>query len=347
MRDSIRHLICWTCALSLLAAANPIWAEDSYGSKTQDTLLQSFVAPVAPFTLTDQDGEAFSSEKLAGKVWVAHFFYIACNKCNSTYNPAMSELQKLVRGRPDLVLVSISLNQDSAEDLKSYSERWGAEPGQWIFLTGPKDVVHDIFKKSFQLGLKEEPLADPGSIIIHDPKLVVVDRQGFRQGYISGDNETVAQRLFRRMHQLAGARYKLSDFNAVMNFASAVLLVAGYLAIRRRFIRVHEICMLSALTASTVFLGSYLYYHFAVLAGQSPRFPGSGAVWYVYIAILLSHTILAAVVAPLAVTVTYLGLRNNLARHVWLARWTLPIWLYVSVTGVVVYLMLYQFYPPY
>ena len=68
---------------------------------------------------------------------------------------------------------------------------------------------------------------------------------------------------------------------------------------------------------------------------------------YVYLAILLSHIILAMVVAPLAVTVTYFGLRNNLARHVRLARWTLPIWLYVSATGVIVYLMLYQMYPPY
>lgn len=349
MRGSIKPISWCVCVLALWAAANPIWAQDVRGTTTQDTLhLDLDLDPISKFKLTDQNGETFSSDDLLGKVWVAQFFYIACNKCNSTYNPAMSELQKLVRGRPDLVLVSISLNEDTPEDLKRYSQRWGAEPGQWLFLTGPKDMVHDISSKSFFLGLsKENPLADPGSAIDHDPKFVLVDRQGHFRGYISGDDPTAIDRLFPAMRELAGARYSLSAFNALLNCVSTVMLVVGYLAIRRRWILAHKASMLTALTTSTLFLGSYLYYHFVVLARESPRFPGSGVVWYVYIVILLSHMILAAVVAPLAVAVAYLGLKNKLAQHVRLARWTLPIWLYVSVTGVVVYWMLYQLYPPY
>ena len=101
---------------------------------------------------------------------------------------------------------------------------------------------------------------------------------------------------------------------------------------------------LSAVSAA--FLGCYLYYHLAVLDGQPTRFTGEGPVRYIYLGILLSHTLLAAAVAPLALRVTYLGLRNRLGRHTALARWTLPLWLYVSVTGVVVYWMLYHLYPP-
>ena len=109
---------------------------------------------------------------------------------------------------------------------------------------------------------------------------------------------------------------------------------------------IDKACMLAALLVSGLFLGSYLYYHFAVLNGQPTRFGGEGVVRLVYLLILLSHTLLAVAVAPLALRVTYLGLRNRLGRHMALARWTLPLWLYVSVTGVVVYWMLYQLYPP-
>jgi len=90
-----------------------------------------------------------------------------------------------------------------------------------------------------------------------------------------------------------------------------------------------------------VFLASYLFYHFAVMHMEPTRFRGEGAARIVYFGILISHTILAVVVAPLAMYITVQGLRNALAQHVKIARWTLPIWLYVSVTGVVVYWMLY------
>jgi putative membrane protein len=134
----------------------------------------------------------------------------------------------------------------------------------------------------------------------------------------------------------------LPGVNAILNASSAILLIAGYLAIRRRAVTLHKTCMLSALAVSAVFLSSYLYYHFVVKNGRPTPFTGEGWVRGVYFTILLSHTLLAIAVAPLALTTAYLGLRNKLLRHMRLARWTLPIWLYVSVTGVVVYWMLYQ-----
>jgi putative membrane protein len=134
----------------------------------------------------------------------------------------------------------------------------------------------------------------------------------------------------------------LPAVNAALNATSAVLLVAGYVAIRRGSVRLHKTCMLSALVVSTVFLSTYIYYHFVVKDGSSTKFLGTGWIRPTYYTILISHIILAATVAPLAITTAYLGLRNRLLRHVKLARWTLPIWLYVSITGVVVYWMLYR-----
>ena len=134
----------------------------------------------------------------------------------------------------------------------------------------------------------------------------------------------------------------LPGVNAILNASSALLLIAGYVAIRRRAVTVHKTCMLSALAVSAIFLSSYLYYHFVVKNGRPTPFQGVGWVRGVYFTILLTHTILAIVVAPLALTTAYFGLRNKLLRHMKLARWTLPIWLYVSITGVIVYWMLYR-----
>jgi uncharacterized membrane protein YozB (DUF420 family) len=137
----------------------------------------------------------------------------------------------------------------------------------------------------------------------------------------------------------------LPSVNAALNGTSAVLLMAGYAAIRQRKIGVHKTCMLTALAVSTAFLASYLYYHFVVRGGKPTPFTGEGAARVVYFTVLLSHTVLAATVAPLAIITAYLGLRERINKHRRLARWTLPIWLYVSITGVVVYWMLYQLFP--
>jgi uncharacterized membrane protein YozB (DUF420 family) len=103
--------------------------------------------------------------------------------------------------------------------------------------------------------------------------------------------------------------------------------------------------MLGALGVSLLFLLSYLYYHFAIRGGTPTAFTGQGWVRSLYFGILLSHTLLAAIVPPLALLTAYQGLRLRFQRHVRIARWTLPLWLYVSVTGVAVYWMLYRLYP--
>ncbi len=127
--------------------------------------------------------------------------------------------------------------------------------------------------------------------------------------------------------------------NASLNAATAVLLVAGWLLIRRRRIAAHRACMIAAMVTATLFLSCYLYYHFH--AGTT-RFPGTGWPRTLYLGILLTHTVLAMAVVPMALVTFWRGLTRQDARHRAIARWTFPVWLYVSVTGVVVYWMLYR-----
>jgi putative membrane protein len=134
----------------------------------------------------------------------------------------------------------------------------------------------------------------------------------------------------------------LPHLNAFLNGTSAVLLFTGYSFIRARNVIAHRACQIAALIVSSLFLVSYLVYHYN---HGSTRFLGTGFVRPLYFAILTSHTILAVVIVPLIFLTFYRAFRGDFIRHRRIARVTLPLWLYVSVTGVIVYLMLYHFYP--
>ena len=131
----------------------------------------------------------------------------------------------------------------------------------------------------------------------------------------------------------------LPTLNAILNFAAAVLLTAGYISIKKRNIEAHKRFMMGALVVSLAFLTSYVIYHYH--AGSVP-FAKQGPVRYVYFFILPTHIILAIVNVPLVLRTAYLGLSERYDRHVPIARKTFPVWMYVSVTGVIVYLMLYH-----
>ena len=131
----------------------------------------------------------------------------------------------------------------------------------------------------------------------------------------------------------------LPEVNATLNAIAASLLTIGYIYIRRGQTQEHRLCMLAAFATSALFLASYLVYHFNV---GSVAFTGQGTIRTVYFTILISHIILAIVILPMAIVTLLRALRGQLESHRRIARWTLPLWLYVSVTGVVVYWMLYQ-----
>jgi len=131
----------------------------------------------------------------------------------------------------------------------------------------------------------------------------------------------------------------LPALNATLNLTSAILLGTGYYFIRKRNIPAHRTCMVAALITSTAFLTSYLIYHANVL---SVPFTKQGWIRPVYYSILLTHVLLAIVILPLVLRTAYFAYRKRFDKHVRIARWTFPLWMYVSITGVIVYIMLYQ-----
>ncbi|HUO04113.1 MAG TPA: DUF420 domain-containing protein [Candidatus Binataceae bacterium] len=135
----------------------------------------------------------------------------------------------------------------------------------------------------------------------------------------------------------------LAPLNAILNGCAAILLAAGFYFIKHKQVKAHRACMLGALGFSAVFLTSYLTYHYHV---GNVRFGGEGWIRPVYFAILIPHVILAGVIVPLALTTIWFALRGRFPSHRRIARWTWPLWMYVSVTGVVIYFMLYRIYPP-
>jgi len=133
-------------------------------------------------------------------------------------------------------------------------------------------------------------------------------------------------------------------FNAILNGTSGILLVCGYAAIRTGKMAVHKFFMVSAFFVSTAFLISYLIYHYRV--HKVMLFQGQGWIRPVYFVLLISHSILAAVIVPMILVTLRRAWTEKFDKHRLIARWTLPLWLYVSVTGVIVYWMVYQLYPP-
>ena len=131
----------------------------------------------------------------------------------------------------------------------------------------------------------------------------------------------------------------LPAFNATLNLTAAILIGTGIFFIKRKNIRAHKACMIAALVVSSVFLTSYLVYHYNV---GTVHFTKQGRIRDIYFPLLVTHTILAIVIVPMVLRTAFLGLSNRFRGHVRIARWTFPAWMYVSVTGVVVYVMLYR-----
>ena len=324
-------LLCLTCASS----ARSFTPDDDYGS-------------VADFSLTERSGRVIQRADLSGKTWVAAFIFTRCAGPCAQVSRSMADLQRDLAGNDDVVLVSFTVDPefDTPQVLQAYAQRYGADPDRWLFLTGNRDEIYPLIRASFLLGVERNqgPGSQPGYEVEHSTKLVLVDRRGHIRGYFDSTGTGELPELERRISLLVWQN-RLPAVNATLNGMSALLLSVGYLAIRRRWIALHKTCMLIALGVSVLFLASYLYYHFAVKNGEPTPFTGTGWIRPAYFTVLLSHTVLAVVVAPLALFTAYQGLRDRLIRHIKVARWTLPLWLYVSVTGVVVYWILYRHYP--
>ena len=344
-----------------------IWAGASVDIASDGLRIKHLQAP--EFRFTERSGQPFGSDDLKGRVWIADFIFTHCAGPCPIMSRGMSDLQAALSGLKDVHFVSFSVDpeRDTPEVLRQYAASYAAGPN-WFFLTGDKAEIYGICKQGFLLSVVDqreregEPLDDslaaasrPAVVvredepILHSTKFVLVDHRGRIRGFYDGmdadriaDLERAVYALERDMRISANIAI-LPAINATLNGSCTLLLIVAFVAIKLRNIRLHVTLMLAGCVTSALFLTSYLTYHF--FAGAT-RFAADGTIRYVYYAILLTHVVLAVTIVPLVVTTLYRAARRQFDKHRRIARITYPLWLYVSVTGVVIYWMLYHAYPP-
>jgi len=293
---------------------------------------------VPDFTLVERSGQPLARRDLLGRVWVTGFVF---TRCAGACPVMMSKMYGLHKSFPQVQYVAFSVDpaNDTPEVLRAYVKN-NSLPQEWLFATGTYEQVQELAKGGFKLSMGPGSTAEEP--IIHSDRLVIVDRYGRQRGsFTTADMEGMARleaELHRVLAEPAIPVAKLPAVNAGLNGTSGILLIVGLLFIKAKKAGAHKAAMLAALAASGLFLVSYLTAHHFI--GSTP-YQGQGAMRAVYFTILISHTILAALIVPLAMVTVYRAFREDFDRHRALAKWTFPIWLYVSVTGVVIYFMLY------
>jgi len=293
---------------------------------------------VPDFRLTERSGQPLTRASLMGKVWVAEFIF---TRCAGSCPVMISRMMMMYKKAPGATYVSFTVDpaNDTPEVLAAYAKN-NSLPPEWLFGTGSYDQMQDLAKNGFKLSMG--PGSSPSEPIIHSDRLLLIDRYGRQRGsYSTSDFEgmkKLEEEIGRVLAEPAIPVMKLPTVNACLNATSGVLLIVGLFFIKAKQKGAHKASMLAALVCSSVFLVSYLTTHHFI--GSTP-YQGQGWIRPVYFTILLTHTVLAALVPPLAMVTVYRAYREQYDRHKALARWTFPIWLYVSVTGVVIYFMLY------
>ena len=370
MLRSVALLLASVLAVGIAPAAPQLQGEPAPDSADR-------FAEVPDFRFEDSRGEPVSRADLLGRPWIAVPFFVRCmGPCPSVSRDIAERLIPALAGT-GIRVVSFSLDPevDSAAALKEYADLFEADPEAWLFVRSEtEEEMHRFMNEGLLVAVgRATDEADPGLAITHSTRMPVVDPEGRVAGwYELGDPaqgeggvdlaeaERVLARRFglivARARALAGLEYvwplpgrsRLPLVNATLNGLALALLVAGLAAILTGRKKLHEAMMKSAFLVSAAFLACYLYYHFAVLpiSGGPTKYNGEGFAKTAYLLMLLSHVVLAVVNLPMVLRVFWLAHKEDWDRHRRLARWTLPIWMYVSLTGVLVYLVLYPFNPP-
>lgn len=305
--------------------------------------------PLGAFRLVERSGRGVTEADLAGRVWVSSFVFTHCPlSC-----PRISSVMKGLQGRfagTGVLLVSLTVDpeRDTPPVLADYARRFGADRDRWWFLTGPEPEIDDLINHRFKLGRRVASAADRGAgaeAFSHSDRLALVDR-GRVVGFFDSTDPKAVDALVVEARRRAGPPApgwvrRLPAVNATLNGTCALLLALGWVLIRTGNVRAHAATMIACVADSALFLACYLVYHFQV---GSVAFRGFGPVRLAYFTILLSHTLLATFgVVPLVALTLTRAVRRRFTLHARIARVTLPIWMYVSVTGVVIYWMLYRF----
>lgn len=338
---------------------------------------------VPDFSFTERSGKQLTRADLDGAPWVAVPFFLRCTgPCPSITRDLRARLHDELAGT-DIKIVSFSVDptKDTVESLAEYADSLEIDPDRWYFVRDDsEEALHGFLNDGLKVPVvRVEGETDPGLAINHGTRMALVDAEGVIAGWYELADPSLGENglplaeadailsaryelLIARARALAGLPHswvqggtqtaktpsKIPLINACLNGSAFLLLIAGMLMIKRGNRSAHEHFMKAAFVVSAAFLGFYLYYHFVVLpiSGGPTKFNGAGAAKVAYLVMLLTHVVLAVVNLPMVLRTFWLAHKEDWERHKRMARWTLPIWLYVSVTGVLVYLVLYPFNPP-
>lgn len=300
-------------------------------------------APQETSPLTDHRGGAFSLADLRGKPWIAGFVFTRCGGPCPRVVAAMSALAHALKGDGvRFVAFTVDPEHDTPEVLARHAALYVLE-GDFRFATGEKDAMYRLIQEGFRLGVARAEGAEAEKhLITHSQRLALLDAAGTIRGYYDALDPEAMHRLEKAARRLARPGPDLSflpALNASLNGASFLFLTAGILLIKRGRKKAHERCMWTATLLSTLFLVSYTVR--MVLHGTT-SFPHGGLLRAFYLAVLFSHMLLAMAVPFLVAGTIRLALKERWEDHKRWARRTYPIWMYVSVTGVLVYWMLYH-----
>jgi protein SCO1/2/putative membrane protein len=300
------------------------------------------IGTLPEFTLTDQEGNPFGRENCADKWTVLYFFFSTCTGPCPILNQNLAELAPKFLEYPEVQFVGVTVDPetDTPERLAAYGERHGAVNTQWRFLTGPIETVNTI-----ATALKVKAADQP---VFHSTRFILIDPSGNARDFFDGKDDASVLGLESALAGITGKKTgpqgpkaaTLPMVNALLNAIAACFLCAGWIAIHGLHSEeLHKRMMLAALVASAAFLACYLVYH--AQAGSVP-YHRTGLLRVVYFAILIPHIILATVMVPFILAAVYYAFRGRFDIHTRITRWVWPVWMYVSITGVIIYLMLYH-----
>ncbi|HZM03242.1 MAG TPA: DUF420 domain-containing protein [Candidatus Saccharimonadales bacterium] len=306
---------------------------------------------LSDFTLTNQDGQTVTLADLRGQIWIADVIFTRCPGQCLLMSQHMKELLARLPSTQPIQLVSFTTDPayDRPAILKKYAAIFETNDARWSFLTGDKSTLHRVEVEDLKLAVVDKPAGQqdsPNDLFIHSEKFVLLDKLGRVRGYFDGGEAGVVAEVLAAANTVAHETLTLHDLpvvNATLNGLCAILLTFGYIFIRRKNVHAHRFCMVSAFITSVIFLICYLTYH--IFIHHVTRFHNPAWFRPIYLTILLTHTILAIVIVPLILISLSRALKARFALHKQIARWTWPLWMYVSVTGVIVYLILYQIFP--
>ncbi len=302
-----------------------------------------FEAPLPDFSLITHAARPLSLRDLRGAPWVADFIFTRCAGVCPAMTARLARLRERLPANVRLVSFTVDPAHDTPAALAEHARPFA--PGErWLFVTGTQAELYRVATEGFRFAALELPpeQQQPGGDgpFLHSSRFALVDAGARVVGVYDSQDEAALERLLLDAQRLERRARLWPKWNAGLNACAALLLVVGYALIRRGRRTAHRACMLAALLLSAAFLVSYLLYHFRV--GSMP-FLGRGAPRAAYLALLLSHTLLALAIVPLVALTVASAWKERFDRHRRLARLTLPLWAYVSVTGVAVYWLVYQF----